>query len=99
MADNVVSGGLIGTHVAAGTATTHIAASPQNGYLHAVVINTKGASANTLTLSDTNGTIAIIDTTANVGTIGYGCKFIGKLDAVSATGTGADYTVIWRRGI
>jgi len=67
--------------------------------LHSVVINSKGASSNLLTLYDTVGgtatcsTIAIIDTTASVGTLLYDIAVTRGLLAYSNAGTGANYTV------
>lgn len=88
------------TNVAAGTATTVIKASA--GRLYGINVNTKGATGNTLTVYDNSagsGTkIATIDTTSAVGGIlvfPEGFNFYTGLTCVSATGTGADYTVIW----
>jgi hypothetical protein len=86
------------THVASGLATTIVKAAP--GTLNRVIINQKGASSNLLTLYDNptagSGTvIAIIDSTAGVGALVYNCQFKTGLTAVSATGTGADFTIIW----
>ncbi len=87
------------THVAAGTATTTI-----NGgapvLLHAVQINTKGATANTLTIYNgpaaTGDTKAVIDTTVQPGWWGpYDMPMRDGAVLVSASGTGADYTVLW----
>ena len=97
MASNVVSPGLIGRQVAAGTATTIVHTG--YGYLHCITINTKGAASNLLTVSDANGTIAIIDTTAAAVTLFYDCTFTGSLTCASATGTGCDYTVSYRNMI
>lgn len=86
-------------NVAAGTATTTVKAAP--GLLVRIVINTKGASSNTLTVYDNasagSGTkIATIDTTTAVGAIEFGAYFRNGLTLVSATGTGADYTVVYQ---
>ena len=92
--DNGVAVGWNGKHVAAGTATTTVKSSA--GVLHAIVINTKGASANVLTIYDgdaTGAVIAVIDTTVTFGTLYYDIAFATALTAVSATGTGADFTV------
>lgn len=61
--------------------------------LHTVCINSKGASANTLTLADGNGTFAVIDTTANVGFLLFDRQCSGQLTATLATGTAADVTI------
>lgn len=92
------------TNVPAGTATTVICTVPsatQAAYavLHTITINTKGATANTLTVYDNTsaaGTkIATIDTTSQVQTLVYDCICTTGITCVSATGTGADYTVTW----
>jgi len=68
--------------------------------LHAITINTKGASANTATVYDNtagSGTkIATIDTTASVGTLRFDAAFSTGLTIVTATGTAADITVLYR---
>ena len=85
-------------NVAAGTATTTVKSGA--GVLYHVIINTKGASANTLTCYDNtaaSGTkIATIDDVNNSGTLTYNVAFSTGLTCVSATGTGADYTVSYR---
>ena len=63
--------------------------------LHAVTINSKGATANTLTLADGANTIAIIDTTASIGTLRFDVQCDTSLVATLATGTAADVTVIY----
>lgn len=85
-------------NVAAGTATTTVKSAP--GILVAIVINTKGASSNTLTVYDNtagSGTkIATIDTVNVTGAIRFDVAFRTGLTLVSATGTGADYTVVYQ---
>lgn len=85
------------TNVAANSAGASITTDP--GTLKRIVINTKGASSNVLTVYDgesTSGTkIATIDTTAAVGHIEYACRFSTGLFYVLATGTAADITFIW----
>lgn len=71
------------------------------GILHKVIINTKGATANVLTLyNDTTGgtanAIAVIDTTTGVDNIDYDLGFSNGLQAVTATGTAADITIVYR---
>jgi hypothetical protein len=71
------------------------------GLLHGIVINTKGASANVLTIYDNtaaSGTkIGTVDTVNGViGTIRYDAKFTTGLTILTATGTAADVTVIYR---
>jgi hypothetical protein len=84
------------THLAA-NGTTNILAG--GGFLHAVTINSKGASSNVLTLTDLNApggsrTIAVIDTTSQIGTLRYDI-LISSLTAVMGTGTAADVTIAW----
>lgn len=83
-------------HYNALTAGTAVA--PQPGMLYGVTINSKGATANILTLYDgtsTSGTvIAVIDTTANVGTLFYKVEYLVGLYIAIATGTSADVTII-----
>ena len=91
------NGSQIGTftpvHIAAnGTTTIKNSA----GTLGAVVINSKGASSNILTLLDGGTTLAIIDTTSALGTIPYMCDFLTNLTAVLGTGSAADITVVFR---
>lgn len=71
------------------------------GVLIGVVINTKGATANTLTLYDslTHGTgtvIAVIDTTSTIGALAYNLAFATGLSASIAAGTSADVTVVYQ---
>jgi hypothetical protein len=70
------------------------------GFLHKVIINTKGTSANIATLYDNtvgSGTkIATIDTTSNIGDIEYNIQFGTGLTIVLATGTAADITIAYR---
>lgn len=70
------------------------------GMLHAVTVNTKGATGNALTLYDslTHGsgaTIAVIDTTAQVTTLLLDVAFLVGLSCSLATGTAADVTLAW----
>jgi hypothetical protein len=86
-------------NVAAGTATTNVKSGA--GVLYLITFNTKGASANTLTCYDNtaaSGTkIATIDTVnVNTQTLHYNVAFGTGLTCISATGTGADYTVSYR---
>lgn len=85
-------------NVAAGTATTVVKSGA--GTLASITINTKGASSNTLTVYDNtagSGTkIATIDTTVAAITLNFNVAFATGLTIVSATGTGADYTVAYR---
>lgn len=71
------------------------------GILHKIVINTKGASANIATVYDNtagSGTvIAIIDTVnLNPQSLIYDLAFATGLTIVTATGTAADITVVYR---
>lgn len=67
------------------------------GVLHAVVINIKGAAANTITIYDNStgsGTkIGTIDSTVQPGTFLFDALFTNGLTIVTATGTPADITV------
>ena len=71
-----------------------------SGILRRIVINTKGSSSNTLTVYDnTSGsgtTIAVIDTVNGVsGHFEYNAAFSTGLTIVNASGTSADFTVIY----
>lgn len=85
------------SHIAANGTNTLIS---RNGVLHSVSINTKGATANTLTLYDNttgSGTIiAVIDTTSTIATLFYDLQFYNGLTAVTAAGTAADITITWQ---
>jgi hypothetical protein len=67
------------------------------GVLHAIAINTKGATGNTATIYDnTSGSgtkIATIDTTSQIQTLLYDINFTTGLTVVLASGTAADITV------
>lgn len=69
------------------------------GVLHSVVINTKGATANTLTLYDgidnTGTVVAIIDTTLAQVVLTYDIAFATGLYATLATGTAANVTITY----
>lgn len=81
-------------NVTANTAATTIKTGA--GTLVAVMINTKGASGNVLTMYDNttnSGTkIATIDTTASLTFLPYNAGFSTGLTIVLATGTAADLT-------
>lgn len=85
------------THLNANAANTVIKAAP--GQLTAIVINSKGATGNTISLFDdvsaSSGTIAVIDSTSAVGTLLYDLVFQKGLNITIATGTAADITVVW----
>ncbi len=70
------------------------------GFLHTVTINTKGASANVITVYDSltaSGTvIGVIDGTAGPVTFTYDAAFSIGLTFLTATGTAADITVTYR---
>jgi hypothetical protein len=84
-------------HITTNTTTT---VKKGSGILHAIVINTKGASANTVTIYDntTNASpvIAVFDSTTAVGTILFDVRFGTGLTIVTATGTAPDMTVVYR---
>lgn len=81
----------------AANATTVIRTGP--GILHAITVNTQGASSNVLTVYDNtagSGTkIATIDSTVDYGTLLYDVTFSTGLTIVIGTGTAADITVSW----
>lgn len=81
------------THLNANAATI-INAYP--GFLGSVIINTKGATANTATIADGTTTIAVIDTTSTVGTLEYNIRCATSLVVTLASGTAADITVTWK---
>jgi len=86
------------THMNSNTTTVIVGAGCE---LMSVVINSKGATANTLTLYDNataaSGTvIAVIDTTSNVGDIQYEILAKNGITAIMAAGTAADVTICWR---
>lgn len=82
----------------AANATTTVKSTP--GFLHSLVINTPGATGNTVTLYDNtagSGTkIATIDATANVPTRIYNVQFATGLTVVIVNGTAADITITYR---
>lgn len=69
------------------------------GVLVGITINTAGAASNTATVYDNtagSGTvIAVIDTTAGTGTLFYNRECGTGITVVTATGTGADLSVLW----
>lgn len=77
--------------------TTTLKSGP--GVLHTLVLNSKGASGNTLTLYDStsgSGTVlAVVDATQNVASLTYDVNFTTGLTAVLATGTAADVSLSW----
>lgn len=89
-------------HLNVNGSTDNIVAGP--GVLLNVVINTKGATANLLTLYDdlVHGTaahaIAVIDTTSNVQVLNYNARLVRGLSATLATGTAADVTITAQAG-
>jgi hypothetical protein len=83
----------------AANATTVVKNTP--GFLHSLVINKIGATANTITIYDNttgSGTIiATIDSTiANAPTRLYDVEFTTGLTVVIASGTAADITLSYR---
>lgn len=85
-------------HVAAGTSTT--TALTGAGVLHAVCVNTKGASSNLLTVYDSlaaSGTvIGILDDVTFTGCMVYDVGVGIGITVASAAGTGADLTIVYR---
>jgi hypothetical protein len=89
------------THVNGLTAGTQIG--PTGSIrLHAVSVNTKGATSNLLTIYDgvsTAGTVvAVIDTTAQPVTLVFDVSLLVGLFIVLAAGTAADLTFAWTPG-
>jgi Tfp pilus tip-associated adhesin PilY1 len=84
-------------HITTNTTTT---VKKGSGVLHAIVINTKGASANTVTIYDNTSAsspvIAVLDSTSAVGSLNFDAYFSTGLTIVTATGTAPDMTVIYR---
>jgi hypothetical protein len=71
--------------------------------LIAVIINTKGASSNTMKIyDDANGEetpeklIGTTDTTASIGRIDYGIPIFEGINVRTAVGTAPDLTIIYR---
>lgn len=80
--------GVLSKHVAA-AATTHVKTT--TGFLHRIVVNS--TAAGTITVSDDDGTIAILKASVAEGAYWYGCDFRGKLDVVTAAAS--DITIIY----
>jgi hypothetical protein len=83
------------------TTNTTTAVKSGAGTLVRVVINSKGAAANTAVLYDNtagSGTrIGTLDTVNGaIASLDYGCAFSTGLTIVTATGTAADLTVVYR---
>lgn len=70
------------------------------GFLHQVIISTKGTTLNTMTMFDNtacSGTkIATIDTTAQGASFAYDVQFNTGLCITTATGTAGDFTISYR---
>lgn len=96
LTENLTEGGSF-KHLAANASTDNIVVGA--GVLLNVTINTKGASANTLTLYDdllhgtTGNIIAVIDTTGATGVLNYDVRLVRGLSATMTTGTAADITI------
>ena len=90
------------THINANTTGTQVGPASANVTLHAVTINSKGATANLLTIYDgtsTGGTvIAVVDTTVTFGTLVYDVVTTNGIFVVLAAGTAADLTISWAAG-
>jgi len=94
-----VTNDFVPKHVNANATSTNIKTGP--GLLRTVTVNTKGASGNALTLYDdigtgTNNVIAVIDTTAAVGSLLFDSQFSNGLNYALAAGTAADVTISYR---
>ncbi len=86
-------------HENANIGATVVKASP--GMLLFVVINTKGATGNTLTVYDaadgsTSNVVAVIDTTSALGAISYNLSLTNGLTYAMATGSAADVTIVYQ---
>ncbi len=79
-----------GAHVT-GTGTTTVKTG--EGLLYCITINTKGLSANTLTVTLDGATLGVIDTTAATQSLFFLAKYYTSLAVTSTTGTGADLTI------
>lgn len=86
MSVGAIRAGYQAKHIATAT-TTHVKTT--SGFLHAITVNT--TAANTVTISDANGTIGILKASVAEGTYIYDVEFAGKLDIV--TGGASDLTV------
>lgn len=84
------------THLTGTFTTTGISGAGINAKLHSVSVNTKGVSPNLLTIADSKGTIAVIDTSAGPAYWLFDCDTQGQLTAASAAGTGGDITITWQ---
>lgn len=84
------------THLAANGTTTIKSTA---GVLSSLVVNTRGASGNTITLYDntsaSGAVIAVIDTTGFTFTGLYDVQFNTGLTVVIAGGTAGDVTIAW----
>jgi hypothetical protein len=83
------------------TTNTNTVVKTSPGFLHQVIISTKGSTNETLTLFDnttcTGTKIATIDATAQAATFSYDVQFNVGLCITSATGTTpGDYTISYR---
>jgi hypothetical protein len=84
------------TNITTNTTTT---VKTGSGLLHAVVINTKGATSNIAKIYDgsASGTLlATIDTTGGAATLWYDVQFSQSLTVVTSAGTCADLTICYR---
>lgn len=81
------------------TNATTVVRSDGPSRLNRVIINTKGATANTMKLYDgpvaNAKLIGTIDTTTTVGSIDYNLNLSSGLVVVTATGTASDATVVY----
>lgn len=70
------------------------------GVLRAICVNTKGATSTVNVFDNTAGSgtlIATMDTTAGVGCSTFNAAFVTGLTVVTAGGTPADITVLYRQ--
>jgi hypothetical protein len=79
------------THIATATTTEVTGSATKGGRLIRVIINT--TAAGTITISDANGTVAIIAASAATGSYEYDVKCAGRIRVI--TGAASDITVVW----
>jgi hypothetical protein len=82
--------------IASALATTIIKYGP--GTLKKIIVNTRGSGSNTLTVYDNtaaSGTVIAIIDTASATEFNYNIDFFTGLTVISATGTGANLTLIY----
>lgn len=90
------TGGYSASHITTSTTTTVKSGA---GTFRGLVINTKGATSTATIYDSTTGSgtvLAVVDTTVNVATLRYDVAFATGLTVVTAGGTPADLSVIYK---